>query len=61
MKKDKSVKLSEAVEQGGCTDRELLNSLSEEDRHCNALADADNPPLSEEQLKEFQRVDKERG
>ena len=53
---DRNIKLSEAINKSGSTDKELLNSLSEELRYQRALSDPDNPPLIKEELKEFKRV-----
>ena len=38
------------------TDWARLNAMTEEDIHAAALADPDNPPLTEEQLSQFEGV-----
>ncbi|VAW90409.1 hypothetical protein MNBD_GAMMA17-1435 [hydrothermal vent metagenome] len=49
----KRVKLSDATKKKGKSREELLEDMSEEELHRRATADLDNPPLTDEQLKEF--------
>ncbi len=39
----------------GKTDWEMLNSMTEEEIHANALSDLDNPPLTVDELEQFKR------
>jgi putative transcriptional regulator len=40
----------------GKSDRARLDAMTEEEIEANALSDPDNPPISDEELKQFKRV-----
>lgn len=50
------VKLDPANPTKGKTDWERVNAMTEEEIEKNALADPDNPPMTEEELRQFKRV-----
>lgn len=56
----KSIKLSEAVKVKGKTRKDAID-MSDEEIRKRALSDPDNPPLTEEQLNEFELADGKNG
>jgi hypothetical protein len=55
----KKVKLSDLNKKKGKSRKEFLEKLSDEELHKRALDDPDNPPLTEDEIKEFKPVEKE--
>jgi len=56
----KRVKLSDALKKKGKSRGDLLKNMTDEEIHRRALDDLDNPPLTDEQLKEFELVTNEK-
>jgi hypothetical protein len=55
----KKVRLSDLNKKKGKSRKEFLEKLSDEELHKRALDDPDNPPLTEEEIKEFKPTKKE--
>jgi hypothetical protein len=57
----KKARLSDLVKKKGESQKDFLEKLSDEELHKRALDDPDNPPLTEEEIKEFKPAKKETG
>jgi hypothetical protein len=55
----KKVRFSDLNKKKGKSRKEFLEKLSDEELHKRALGDHDNPPLTEEEIKEFKPAKKE--